>query len=204
MDAVPVAPGGGRLLALGLLGEQLDERDRGVIAAPRAELHDPRVATRSIREPLGDVEQHLLDEVDLGRRAALLDARAEARDVGGDVARRSEALRAVAARELLHGRVGRGADAPRLGDEALGDPPELLGLGVGGLDPLVQDEIRRQVAQHRATAAGVAIELPTGVPVAHGFLVLVLLLLLLPALEHLRPVVDLHAQGEPTCWRGSP
>ena len=40
--------------------------------------------------------------------------------------------------------------------EALGYPPELLGLLVGRLDSLVGDEIRGEVAEHRAAVARVS------------------------------------------------
>ncbi len=183
-----------RLLGFVSIGQELDERDRRVVAASGPELHDPRVSARPRRVTLGQIEHDLLDEVDAGRGPPRLHADAEARDVRGDRTRGGEATRPVARRKLTLRRVGDWAEATCLGDEPLGNAPQFLRLRVGSFDVLVENEVCRQVAEHRAPAARIPVELSTRVLVAHGLLFLVLLLLLLPALEHLRPVVDLHSE----------
>ena len=92
-------------------------------------------------------------------------------------------------------------EAARLGqrDHPLGDPPEFLRLGIGGLDLLVLQERGHHVAKHgRAMARGPA-EFSSPYPVSHEqhpFRSLVSLRAggLIPALG--RPV-DLHAEREP-------
>src|SRR5690606_31145528 len=61
--------------------DELDNRKRRVVAAARTELHDPGVTARAPLEALGQIHEHFLDQVDL-LRLAILEANAEARDVG--------------------------------------------------------------------------------------------------------------------------
>jgi hypothetical protein len=70
--------------------------------------------------------------------------------------------------ELALGGVSDGTEALGLGDEALGDAAEFFGLGLGGLDALVGDEVGREVAEHGPAVAGVTAEFAACIEVAHG------------------------------------
>ena len=54
------------------------------------------------------------------------------------------------------------------GDQLLDERPYLLRLGLGGPDPPVLDQRRREVRVQRAPVRGVASQLATGALVAHG------------------------------------
>ena len=81
-----------------------------------------------------------------------------------------EASRLVLRRELVLRRVRHLTEALGLGDEALGDAPQLLGLRVGRLDRLMENEVGREAAEHGAARAGVAVELATRITMTHGLL----------------------------------
>src|SRR5262249_158900 len=102
--------------------------------------------------------------------AALLDARAPAGEVRREEALGREAVRLVRVGELLLRGVGDFAETAGLGDQALCNDAELLRLGVGGLDTLVENEGRGQVTEHGLAAAGVTVELPTRIVVSHDVL----------------------------------
>jgi len=57
--------------------------------------------------------------------------------------------------------------APRQGDELLDHRAELLGLGLGGLDPVVSQQRRRHVVEHGSTMFGRPTELPVLGAVSH-------------------------------------
>jgi len=52
-------------------------------------------------------------------------------------------------------------------DTALGDPPQLLGLGVRGLDAFVGDQVGSQVTEHRSPARRVTPKLSARLLVPH-------------------------------------
>src|ERR1044071_490330 len=84
-----------RLVRFGLLGlrfafelaHELDERHLGGVAAAGAELDDPGVTAGAPLEALGEIEKHLLDEIDFFR-LAVDDARSKAREERADQALR--------------------------------------------------------------------------------------------------------------------
>src|SRR5262245_6717903 len=117
---------------------QLEEDHLGRIRPARAELHDPRVAAGALRVTRG----HLLEE--LVNEEAVLP-------------------------QLRH------APPARVQVAALGERDELLDLGLDGLrlrlrclDPLVLDQIAREVAQQRPAVGRVAGELVPLLAVTHG------------------------------------
>src|SRR5215813_4417117 len=58
------------------------------------------------------------------------------------------------------------------GDDPLGEPPGLLGLGHGGLDRLVLEQRRDHVVEHRQPVAGGLLQLPVSDAMAHRLSVL--------------------------------
>jgi hypothetical protein len=53
-------------------------------------------------------------------------------------------------------------------DQAVSDAAQLLGLGKRGLDPLMLEELRGQIAQQRTSVTGGSSQLPEGYSMAHG------------------------------------
>jgi hypothetical protein len=148
--------------------DELDVDHRGVVAAARPELEDAGVAAGALGEALGQVKEDFLHEVDALALVVGTRDDAKAREEGGDEALDVETASFVLGGELALGGVGDGAEALGFGDEALGDTAEFFGLGLGGLDALVGDEVGRKVAEHGPAMAGVTAEFAACVEVAHG------------------------------------
>src|SRR5262249_7478883 len=111
----------------------------------------------------------LLDEVYL---AAALRVRgdAEALEEAPDLARRCEPSRLVRRAELASRREGDVAEPDCLAEQTFGHAPQFLRLRVRGFDPLVQYQVRRQRAKHRAAVTGVAAELTALLSMSHDCL----------------------------------
>src|SRR5690606_30581800 len=124
-----------------------------------------------------EIDAHLLEQIDLLILPVLANHRETAKELA-DLALGRLAANALLGAQAVMRRVSDRAKPHRARDQALGDAPELLRLGLGGLDALVRHQIGRQRAEHRATMARVAAELPPGFPVPHDS---ALLRLLLPA-----------------------
>ena len=68
---------------------------------------------------------------------------------------------------LRMGTTGITAQAHGAGDQTLDDSPQLLGLGVGGLDPTVLKQTGRHVPVHRLAMRGIAPQSASGLAMSH-------------------------------------
>jgi len=148
---------------------ELDEAHRRVVAAAHVLFDDAGVAAAlalldAVEITRRDLLEQLADEVDLfdaavGERARVLQ-RQKRRDLALHVQPARDHSTTVGLLQL--GDVDREvvAEPQRFGDQALGDAPQLLSLGIGRLDPPVQHQVRGQVAEHGAPVRRVAVELP--------------------------------------------
>src|SRR3954466_2533532 len=123
---------------LGYPSDQFQVNHLGRVRRPRAELEDPRVAARTLLVARGDLLEELVDHALVG---VLEDRRRLPARVQVALARERD--------QLLELRLDR------------------LGLGLGGLDPLVVDDLDAEVGEQRLAVRGVAAELVPGLLVAH-------------------------------------
>src|SRR3954471_2115437 len=121
--------------------DELEEDHLGRIRAALTELDDPRVAAGPVRVARTDLLEQLVDDEPV-------------------LAERREGL------------------APGVETAALGERDQLLDLGLdglglrlAGLDPLVLDQLAREVAQERLAMGGITAELVSLLAVAHRLLV---------------------------------
>src|SRR4051794_22378442 len=118
--------------------DELEEDHLGRIRSARPELHDPGVATGPLRVARRDLLEQLVHE------EAVLPELGHALPAGVEVAALGERD------ELLHLGLDR------------------LGLRLRGLDPLVLDQVARQVAEQRPAMGRIARELVPLLAVTHG------------------------------------
>src|SRR6476620_8617498 len=118
--------------------DQLEEHHLGRVALTRTELEDAGVAAGALRV----AGRHLLEELVHGE--LVLAERAEGLAAGMQVA------------------------APRKRDQLLDLGLDRLGLGLGGLDPLMLDDLLAEVREQRLAVRCVAGELVAGLWVAQG------------------------------------
>src|SRR5690606_11637298 len=165
-DDLPLTGIRSRVLLCGALRrariDPLDDRHRRVVPAAVAHLDDARVAARTILEALRQVDEHLLDQIDLLGGVLRLRHDREALQEAPHLLLRSQAPRPIRHAELIIRGERHVSEPTRPGDDALRHPPQLLRLGVGGLDALVGDQVGGQRAEHGPPMARVAAELPPG------------------------------------------
>src|SRR4029079_6476954 len=118
---------------------QLEVDHFGAVRHARAELQDPRVAAGTLRVAGSDLLEELVDHALVG----VLEDR-------GRLAARVQVALARERDQLLDLRLDR------------------LGLGLGGLDPLVVDDLDAEVREQRLAMGAVAAQLMTGLLMAHG------------------------------------
>src|SRR6185369_16865826 len=116
----------------------LEVNHLGRVRRTRTELEDPGVATRTLGVTRGDLVEQLVDDALVG--------------VLEDRHRLPARVQVALARQR---------------DQLLDLRLDRLGLGLGGLDPLVVDDLDAEVRQQRLAVRGVAGELVAGLLVAH-------------------------------------
>src|SRR3954447_10385749 len=124
--------------AAGLRSDQFEVDHLRRVGRARAELQDPGVAARTVLVARGDLLEELVDHALVG----VLELR------GGLAARVQVAL----ARER---------------DQLLDLRLDRLGLGLGGLDPLVVDDLDAEVGEQRLAMGAVARQLVSGLLMSH-------------------------------------
>src|SRR3954470_22254402 len=129
--------GAGRRGGLPLLHQFEVDHFRGV-ARTRAELQDPRIAARALRIARSDLLEELVDHA---------------------------LVRVLEDRRRLPTRVQ--ITLARQRDQFLDLRLDRLGLGLGGLDPLVVDDLDAEIGEQRLAVRGVAAELMAGLLMAH-------------------------------------
>src|SRR3954454_18321764 len=117
--------------------DELQERHLRGVRLARAQLQDPRVAARPLRVARCDLLEELVD---------------------GELVLAERGQRLAAGVEVA---------TPRQGDQLLDLGLDSLGLGHGRLDPLVLDELLREVREQRLAVRRVAPELVPVLLVAH-------------------------------------